>query len=140
MSHSSWKIVGEVPAARSGEIQHQQPHRRQRVQKGGKPHISLAPLLYPQFVLIIFDRHTGGPWPINDDVGMSPCISTREGTRKNKRQRAFLAVKIAESSVFLLPSCLPSWDRNIHLEKIWLWRVTTARAPWKSNAHLKIWQ
>lgn len=140
MSHSSWKIVGEVPAARSGEIEYQQPHRRQRVQESGKLHISLAPLLYPQFVLIIFDRHIGGPWPIKNEVGMSPCISACEGNRRNKRHRAFLAVKIADSSVCLLPSCLPSRNRNIHLEKIWLWRVTTDRVPWKSNAHLKIWQ
>lgn len=35
---------------------------------------------------------------------MSSCISKREETRKSKRHRALLAIKIAESSVCLLSS------------------------------------
>lgn len=78
MSHSSWKMVGEVPAVRTSELQYQQPHRW-RVEKSGRPYIFLGPLIYPQFVLVIFDRHTDDLRPINNEVEMSLCISTEEG-------------------------------------------------------------
>lgn len=96
VSQSSWKMVGEVPATRTSELELQQPHRRQRVGKSRRPYISLTPLICPHFGLLIFDRHTGGLGITNNEV--------RKVTGTGKRHRAFLYVKLTESSVCLLKS------------------------------------
>lgn len=77
-------MIEEVPAARTSELPHQQPHRRKRVEKSGRPYICSALLIYPHFVLVVFDRHTEGLSPISNEVMMLLCLSTQEGMEKAK--------------------------------------------------------